>query len=55
MDLRGKVYLTKLKSLLEEVYKRLNYIFTVLNYLLHSQFFKAFINYIINLILNILI
>ena len=53
VDLGGKAYLTKLKSLLKEVYKRLNYISAILNYLLYSQFLKALINCIINLILNI--
>jgi len=52
-DLEGKVYLIRFKSLLKGTYERLNYIFTVLDYLLHSQFPKALINCIINLVLNI--
>jgi len=55
VDLGGEACLTRLKLLLEEVYKRLNYISVILNYLLYSQFPKALINCTINLILNILV
>jgi len=55
VDLRGEVCFIRLKSLLKEVYKRLNCVSAVLDYLLHSQFLKAFINYIINLVLNMLV
>jgi len=54
-DLGGKVYLTGFKLLLEEVYKRLNYISAILDHLLYSQFPKAFINCIINLVLDMLV
>ena len=55
VDLGGKAYLTRFKSLLKEVYKRLNCISAVLNYLLYSQFLKAFINCIINPVLDMLV